>query len=166
MDDAALVRGGEAVGDLRADVEDLAAPAADRSLISVRRSRPSMYSITMYGVPSAAPTSWMVTMFGWFSAEAERASCVKRVSVSRSPARRSGQELDRHFAAQLRIAGDVHLAHSAGADGAEDFVVTEGLARLSMDRTGSWPDSTGGPTSAHGFLGAYNPPRSPRGLAS
>ena len=36
----------------------------------------------MNGVAASRPISWIVTMFGWFSAEAERASVSKRESRS------------------------------------------------------------------------------------
>jgi hypothetical protein len=36
-----------------------------------------------------------------------------------------GQDLDRHVAIELRIASAIHLAHSTGAQGAEDFVGAE-----------------------------------------
>jgi hypothetical protein len=38
---------------------------------------------------------------------------------------RVGQDLDRHVAIQLRVAGFVDLAHAAGADSAGDFVRTK-----------------------------------------
>jgi hypothetical protein len=47
-------------------------PSCDNS-----RSRsvcPSTSSMTMYGRPEVSPISWIVTMFGWFSWEAARAS--------------------------------------------------------------------------------------------
>ncbi len=40
-----------------------------------------------------------------------------------------GQDLDRHLAAQLRVGGPVHLAHTPGAQWGEDSIRTEGLAR-------------------------------------
>ncbi len=92
MHDAALVRRSQSIGDLRAEIEGFA--DRDRpALMRVRRSIPSMYSMTMKGVPSSVPTSWMVTMLGWLSAEAERASWVNRVRVSRAPVMRSGRSL-------------------------------------------------------------------------
>jgi hypothetical protein len=39
---------------------------------------PAMYSIAMKSTPSTESMSWIVTMFGWFNADAALASCTKR----------------------------------------------------------------------------------------
>ena len=52
----------------------------------------------------------------------------------REPVRIGGkelrQDLDRHVAIELRIAGAIHLAHSARADGLRDFVRAESRSRV------------------------------------
>src|SRR5688572_31377934 len=48
---------------------------------------------------------------------------------NRIPRKRCGQNLDRDLATELRIARAIDLAHSASADGGEDFVSAEGGAR-------------------------------------
>ncbi len=60
---------------------------------SSRSVLPSTSSIAMYAISPSRPISWIVTMLGWFSAEAERASCSKRASRSRSVASDSGSTL-------------------------------------------------------------------------
>jgi hypothetical protein len=53
-----------------------------------------------------------------------------------------GQDLDRHLALEPRVLGAVDLAHSAGAEGAEDLVEGEGLAggeRHMAQRSASGP---------------------------
>ncbi len=54
---------------------------------------PSMSSMTRNGRPSSSPSSWIVQMCGWFSAEAARASRWKRSSASGSSASASGRNL-------------------------------------------------------------------------
>ena len=58
---------------------------------SSRRVFPSTSSIAMKAVSPSRPISWIVTMLGWFSAEAARASCSNRASRSRSCASASGR---------------------------------------------------------------------------
>ena len=57
--------------------------------IKVSRLRPGTYSMTMKSAPSRDSISWMVTMLGWLSEDAARASWTKRRRRS-SSARRSG----------------------------------------------------------------------------
>ncbi len=64
--------------------------SADRSL---RRLSPSTSSIAIHETPSVAPMSKTVTMLGWLSAEAERASFSKRLSRSSFAARSAGRTL-------------------------------------------------------------------------
>ncbi len=48
---------------------------------------PSTSSIARYSIPSGVwPKSWMVIVFGWESAEAARASCMKRLTACMSSA--------------------------------------------------------------------------------
>ena len=49
-----------------------------------RRDWPSSSSITKYGCPSVSPRSSTAQMFGWFNAEAARASRSKRGAASRT----------------------------------------------------------------------------------
>ena len=61
-------------------------------------------------------------MLGWFSAATAWTSRSKR-SV-----KRCWRDLDGDVAPQARIVGAIHFAHSAGADGREDFVRPEFVA--------------------------------------
>ena len=65
-------------------------PSAGMRSASVR---PSTSSIVRNSRPSASSTEWIVTMFGWFSAAAARASRSKRSRLSGSLATRSGSTL-------------------------------------------------------------------------
>jgi hypothetical protein len=58
------------VADLKARLPHRAAPAWSRC----RSVCPSIYSVTMKGRPLCSPKSWTTRMFGWLSADAERAS--------------------------------------------------------------------------------------------
>ena len=69
--------------DLRRRSRARAAAAAVRARASPRSVSPSSSSVTMYGVPSCVPKSWIVTMFGWLSAAAARASRSKRAQPLR-----------------------------------------------------------------------------------
>ena len=55
-------------------------------------------------------------MFGWFRAEAERASRSNRLSRSRSARQLGRQDLDRDLASEPRVPGPVDLAHPARAE--------------------------------------------------
>ena len=57
-----------------------------------------MSSIARYGEDSARPTSKIVTMLGWLSADADRASSAKRAS----PSEFESSSLGRTFSATLR----------------------------------------------------------------
>ncbi len=65
---------------------------------SWRSVQPSISSIARYGDVSARPTSKIVTMLGWLSAEAERASSAKRARPSGLPRSSFGST----FSATLR----------------------------------------------------------------
>ena len=91
VDDARGMRGVQRVGDLDAHVEqpcsELSEPAASRSFSVV----PSRYSMTMNDRPSCSPMSWIVQMFGWFSADAvcaSRANAAQRLGIARRALRR------------------------------------------------------------------------------
>ena len=81
MDDAGRVGPGQGVRHRDRDPQHLAeghALARD----SGSRVFPTTYSMTMKSMPSTEPISWMVTMFGWFRAEAARASRTNRARRS------------------------------------------------------------------------------------
>ena len=67
-------------------------------------------------------------MLGWFSAEAERASCSKRARRSAVARELCGQDLEGHVAAQARVARAVDLAHASGAERPQDLVDAEARA--------------------------------------
>ena len=71
------------------------------------------------------PISWIVTMFGWFSADADRASCSKRAQAIGVLRERRRQHLDRHLAPEPRVLRPVDLAHPARAERREDLVGAE-----------------------------------------
>jgi hypothetical protein len=52
-----------------------------------------------------------------------------------------GDDLDRHFAAEARVAGAVDLAHASGAEGREHLVGPE--PRAGPERHGNWGDCIG-----------------------
>ena len=123
MHDAGGVRAREPLRNLRADGghrRRVAAvcPTPPRS----RSDDPSTHSIAMYEVARSTPTSWMVTMLGWFSADAERASRSNRSIRSASAATSPRKHLDGDDAPEPGVAGPVDLAHAAGADRRDDLV--------------------------------------------
>ena len=61
--------------------------------IDSARVLPATYSMAMKSTPSAWPMSWIVTMFGWLSAEAAFASCTKRRLRSGSATFSAGRTL-------------------------------------------------------------------------
>ena len=69
--------------------------------------------------------SWIVTMLGWFRAEADRASFSKRFSLSGSEASSAGSTLIATSRAETRVARPVHLSHAAGAERRDDLVGTQ-----------------------------------------
>ena len=69
----------------------------------------------------------MVTMFGWLSADAARASCSKRRTRSASPVNCGGQQLEGDLAAEPRVVGQVHLTHAARGQHVHDLVVADDL---------------------------------------
>ena len=66
--------------------------------------------------------SWIVTMFGWFSDEADRASCSNRLRRSGVGGELGREDLDRDLAAQALVARAVDLAHASGPERREDLV--------------------------------------------
>ena len=76
--------------------------------------------------PSAISMSWSVTMPGWLSALAARASRTQaRLRGRRPPATSVGQHLERDLATELLIDRAKHLPHRALAELAEDPVVED-----------------------------------------
>ena len=61
-------------------------------------------------------------MFGWFSEASSWASRSKRASRSGSGANASGSTLIATSRPELRVAGPIDLAHSAGANLFEDRI--------------------------------------------
>jgi hypothetical protein len=80
--------------------------------------------MTMNRSPEASPISWMVTMLGWFSEEAARASWAKR-PIRSGTAAKGGQELHGDVAAEVVVPGAVDLAHAPGAQLVEELVPAE-----------------------------------------
>ena len=64
-------------------------------------------------------------MFEWFRADAERASCSKRLRRSASEENSAEKHLDRDLSAKARIPRAIDLAHPAGAQRREDLEGTE-----------------------------------------
>ena len=64
-------------------------------------------------------------MFGWLRLARIWASRVNRASRSESPAKASGQDLQRDLAVELRVGGLPDLAHAALAEQGDDVVVAE-----------------------------------------
>ena len=96
---------------------------------------PSTCSMTMKRWPSASPTSWMVQMCGWFSADAARASVRMRCGGIIGLV----QDFYRDRALELRVVGLPHLAHPAAAQ-----------ARLHIVRA-----EAGAGRQRHGAAGVY-----------
>ena len=61
--------------------------------ISSRRVEPSTRSMAMYETPRSDPMSWIVTMLGWLSEDADRASFSNRFRRSVSEASSAGRTL-------------------------------------------------------------------------
>jgi hypothetical protein len=72
--------------------------------------------------------SWMVRMFGWLSADANRASRTNRPQASGSRESSSETNLRATGAAEARILRFVQHAHAAGADPLDDAVVGNPLS--------------------------------------
>src|SRR5262245_34447312 len=78
----------------------------------------------------------MVTMFGWFSAEAERASSSNRASRSRFRTDLGWQDPDRNLASEACIARTIDLSHATRAQRRKDLV----WAQSSGGAQGHGPD--------------------------
>ena len=72
-----------------------------------------------------SPTSWMVTMFGWLSADAARASRRKRWTGVGSVAGAARMTLSATGRLSRVSNAAKHLAHAATADASVDAVVPE-----------------------------------------
>ena len=114
---------GQAFGDLSRDVEEL----LDRQRAAGERvpaASPRPRAPSRCRRRRSDPMSWIVTMLGWFSAEADRASFSNRLRRSGSEPR-SRQHLDRDFAPQPRVPRPVDLPHPARAQRRDDLVGPE-----------------------------------------
>ena len=80
MRNALRVRGFECFGDLDSEPEQVVGTKG-RSAMRCLSVMPSRYSMTMQARPFCSPMSWMVQMFGWFKADAARASRSNRRSA-------------------------------------------------------------------------------------
>ena len=121
MHDPPVVRRGEpaATGARRSPAPS---PGSGPSARRWRSVSPSSSSVTANGTPSSRPTSWMARMLGCDSAATARASRSKRARQSGSRGDGRRKHLDRHLAAQPRVARPVDLAHAARAERREDLV--------------------------------------------
>ena len=128
MDDAGRVRLGEAVGDLVADVEQLA-----------RRERPALHELTerlaiheLHGdVDGRVRRTDLVDGDDVVVVEGGRGArlLLEAAAAIRISGELFRQDLDRHLAAQPRVARPVDLAHAAGAERRENLVRAEFLSR-------------------------------------
>ena len=131
VDDAALVRGLERLGDLPRDRERSSTGSGAASRSAPRASRPRR-------APSRAPLSPPLprgrrsrAMFGWLSEASSCASRSKRARRSRIAARtRPGRILIATSRPQPRVARAIDLAHAAGAERRDDLVEAEAGAGL------------------------------------
>jgi hypothetical protein len=82
----------------------------------------------MKALPSISSISYMVQIFGWFRAEAARASRRKRSSACGSLASSSGRNFWGYVATEFQIFRFVDDAHPTAANLAEYAVVGDGLA--------------------------------------
>ena len=85
--------------------------------------------MTMKGRPSSSPSSWIVQMCGWVSAEASRASRSNRDEPRRLPVIFPAQELDRHLAVETHVLAAIDDAHAALAELLEHAVVGDDCLR-------------------------------------
>ncbi len=76
----------------------------------------------MNGVSPIVPTSWIVTMLGWFSADSVRASARNCSSRAGSVCVSADENLQRDAAAELLVDRLVDHAHAAAVDHALDAV--------------------------------------------
>jgi hypothetical protein len=160
MHDAALMRGGEAVGDLGGDVEDGA--HRHRALLD-DRSQIAPFDVLHDDEGRAVVGADLVDRHDVRMIERGGGTRLlrearQRVLLRGEPRR---EHLDRDFAPELRIACDKDFAHAARADRAEHFVVTKGLAKGShADRVRYGAETSGfywrGNARRTLFSGAYN----------
>ena len=129
MDDALLVRGGQAVGDLRGDVERL---AVRQRAVAEQAAQVAAVDVLHHDVRRAGALIHPHFMNGDDVRVIER-GC--RAGLAREAGQRlliageaDGQKLDGDLAAEGGIAGDIDLAHPARAERREDLVLPEFLA--------------------------------------
>ena len=84
--------------------------------------------MTMYGDVPSTPTSIHREDVGMIQAAGGACLLLEAAPTSASSRERRRQHLDRDVALQLRIARPVDLAHSTGAQRAEDFEAAEAIA--------------------------------------
>ena len=146
MDDAGGMRRHQRIGDLDGVLQGLVQtqPLAGSGSSSVL---PSTYSMAMKSTPSAESMSWTVTMFGWFRAEADRASWTKRWRRPVGDLLR-GQHLEGDVALQTGVAGAVDLAHAAGSEETGDLI---------RPKPGPWASGTARLRIGNGPHGEYRP---------
>ena len=177
MDDPCGVRGLESVGDLPRDRERLVQRKTDPLRLAVApvpdaRSRPASarsvtHAVHQLGERGAIDQLHHDRLGGAVLHAVDRGDVrvverSQRLRLAREPASRSaivanrlGQDLDRDVAIELRVARAIHLAHAAGPERPEDFVLTE--ARPDRERHGRRCDLTlvpqeSGSTAGHALL--------------
>ena len=176
MNDALLVRGFERVRDLPRDRQRFGERRPRRARdASASRSSPSTSSITRARDARRLPrVRRSARCSGGSATRASWASRSKRASRSGSLANSIGQDLDRDVAVELRVAGAIHLAHSASAQLGEDLVGTYrfsnhsqilawATASLAEARRSFDGASEGGPPAPMAETTSYGPRRVPVG---
>ena len=126
MDDALLVRGLERLGDLHARARAPRRPAAARAAMPLgqRLALDQLHHQEAACRPDGS-TPWSVAMCGWFSAASTARLALEALADCGSRDQLRGRTLIATVAAEPGVAGAVHLAHAAGAEGVNDFVRAE-----------------------------------------
>ena len=75
-------------------------------------------------------------MFGWLSDDADFASSTKRRTRSSSATSSGGRTLSATLRSRRLVLGEVHLAHAAGAERADDPVVGDLVLGAQRSLTG------------------------------
>ena len=123
MDDAALVRGFQRLGDLPRDRERVVQRDAAAAPSAAPGPRPSTYSMT--SAAWAFQHAVDLRDVGWLSAASIRASRSKRARRSGSGGKNRWKDLDRDVPIELRVARPIDLAHATCPDGSDDLVAVE-----------------------------------------
>ncbi len=127
MDDAARVRGGEAVGDRGADLHRVA--PRHRALLDPRAQRLALEQLHD-GDRQAVDDRQLVNRQ---DARVRERGHRSRLGLEPAPHLGVGRDvrghhLDRHVAIEPRVAGPIDLAHAARTDGLDDLVLREARA--------------------------------------